>query len=464
MSRLPCNDPSQSVEQSTFQVTTVDDLPISSKEIREATQKDPTLSKVLDYTLNGWPDRSSDDNMKPYYYRRLELSVENGCILWGSRVIIPPRFREQLLHELHLEHQGITRTRAFARSYLWWPKLDSAIEILISSCLVCKAVQPEPPKAPLHPWSYSTRPWECIHIDYMEKKGCYYLIVVDSYSKWLEVYSMNSMTAGKTIDRLRSLFARYGLPDILVSDNGGQFVSEEFSKFLKTNGIRHLKIPPYHAATNGQAERYVQTLTQRLTKHMLEDSKLSEEHCLANFLLNYRTRPNSTTGQSPAELVMKRALRTWFSLLNLHMSTSMGEAQDRQKQFHDRGVKMRTFQIGDTVMVRNMRGGIANWITGVVIAIKGPLKYLVRCGGRVRYVHCEHMRSFVGDNSLPSSLPEVRPESYQLYQQLIDLQKLLLVQRLHQLMEMTILNPRTHNLHQMRNVQRDVIRYESGSH
>ena len=80
------------------------------------------------------------------------------------------------------------------------------------------------------------------------------------------------------------------------------------------------------------------------------------------------------------------------------MPTSMEEAQDKQRQFHDRGVKMRTFQKGYTVMVRNMRGGIHKWITGVVIA--GPLTYLVRCGGRVRYVHCEHMQSFVGERSL----------------------------------------------------------------
>ena len=237
MSRLPCNEPSQPLEQSIFHFTTVDDLPISSKEIREAAQSDPTLSRVLDYTLNRWPDKSSDENLKPYYYQRVELSIDNGCILWGARAVLPPRFREQLLNELHLEHQGITCTKTFARSYLWWPTLDSDIDSLISSCLVCKAVQPESPKAPLHPWSYATRPWEHIHIDYAEKKGRYYLIVVDSYSKWLEVLSMKSMTAGKTIERLHSLFARYGLPKILLSENGGQFTSEEFSKFLTKNGI-----------------------------------------------------------------------------------------------------------------------------------------------------------------------------------------------------------------------------------
>ena len=326
--------------------------------------------------------------MKLCYYRRLELSIENGCILWGSRVVIPPRVCEQLLNDLNLEQQGLARTKAFARSNLWWPKLESDIESLISCCVVCKFVQPKPPNAPMHPWSYTARPWKRIQADYAEKNGCYYLIVVDSYSKWLEVFSMNSMTAGKTIDRLLSLIARYGLPEILVSDNGGKFVSEEFSNFLKTNGIQHLKIPPYHAATtNGQAERHVQTSKQRLPNHMLENDKSSEEHCLANFLLSYHTTPNSKTGKSPAESMMKQSVHTRFSLLKPHMSTSMMDAQDKQREFRDKGMKMRTFQRGDTVMVRNVRGGIEQWITRVVIAIKGHLTYLVRCGGRVKYVH-----------------------------------------------------------------------------
>ena len=175
-------------------------------------------------------------------------------------------------------------------------------------------------KSTFAPLAYATRPWKRIHIYYAEKKGRYYLIVVASYSKWLEVFSTTSMTAGKTIDRLRSLIARCRLPEILVSDNGGQFISKEFSNFLKTIGIRHFKIPPYHATTSGQGERNVQTLKQRLTKHMLEDNNLSEEYCLANFLLSYHTTPISTTGPSLAELLMTRALRARFSLLKPHIS------------------------------------------------------------------------------------------------------------------------------------------------
>ena len=82
MPRLPCNEPSQPLEQRIFHVTTAHDLAISSKEIREATRKDPTISRVLNYTLDGWPDKSSVENMKPYYYQRLELSIDNGCSLW----------------------------------------------------------------------------------------------------------------------------------------------------------------------------------------------------------------------------------------------------------------------------------------------------------------------------------------------------------------------------------------------
>ena len=120
---------------------------------------------------------------------------------------------------------------------------------------------------------------------------------MDSYSKWLEAFSINSMTAGKTIEPMHLLFARYGLPEILVSDNGGKFTSAEFNKFLEKNGIRDRKIPPYHAATKGQAERYVQALKQRLTKHMLEDNKLSEEHCLASFLLATAPHPTQQGGR-----------------------------------------------------------------------------------------------------------------------------------------------------------------------
>ena len=97
-----------------------------------------------------------------------------------------------------------------------------------------------------------------------------FLIVVDAYSKWLEVTPMGSMTSLKTIEVLRSLFARYGIPEEVVSDNGPQLASEEFSQFLKQNAVKFTRVPPYHPASNEAAERSVQTAKTFLTKQMLE--------------------------------------------------------------------------------------------------------------------------------------------------------------------------------------------------
>ena len=112
---------------------------------------------------------------------------------------------------------------------------------------------------PLLLWPWSTKPWQRIHVDYAEVKGQEFLLVVDSHSKWMEVFPMRSTTANATIEVLRALFSRYGLPLEVVSDNGPRFVAREFQTFLKMNCIKHTLCPPYHPSTNGLAERHVQT-------------------------------------------------------------------------------------------------------------------------------------------------------------------------------------------------------------
>jgi len=91
-----------------------------------------------------------------------------------------------------------------------------------------------------------------------------FLIVADSHSKWLEVELMHSITSEATIENFREMFARYGIPQQLVSDNGPQFTLQEFSNFAKANGIKHTLVAPYHPRSNGQAERFVQTFKQFL--------------------------------------------------------------------------------------------------------------------------------------------------------------------------------------------------------
>lgn len=135
---------------------------------------------------------------------------------------------------------GILKTKALARSYVWWPKMDHDIEILIKSCDSCQSIQPSPHKSELIPWQPTQSAWSRIHVDYAGPiKGFYVLVIVDSYSKWVEAFLTKSITSSYTVKKLRETFSRYGLIDTLVTDNGTQFKSAEFKEFIKKNRLDH---------------------------------------------------------------------------------------------------------------------------------------------------------------------------------------------------------------------------------
>ncbi|KAL1249314.1 hypothetical protein QQF64_020319 [Cirrhinus molitorella] len=215
----------------------------------------------------GWPSYVTDEGLKPFLVRKdlVLLSTDQGCILWGSRVIIPPKYRERLLSELHEDHPGVMRMKTLARGYLWRPGLDTDIQNFVSTCIPCELERKQPPCVPLHPWSWTTTPWERIHIDYAEIDKQHFLLIVDVHSKLVEIFPTQLTNAEKTISILRHLWSAYGLPKELVSDNGPPFTSREFEEFLKNNGVCRILSAPYHPATKGQTERVVQTFKKALS-------------------------------------------------------------------------------------------------------------------------------------------------------------------------------------------------------
>lgn len=164
-------------------------------------------------------------------------------------------------------------------------------------------------KAPVHPWEWPSAPWQRIHIVFagpLLNKN--FLIMVDANSKWPEVFPMKKITSFKTIEILRTVFARNGIPEQIVSDNGPQFTSHEFDEFIRKNGIKHFKSAPYHPATNGLAERFVQTFKRSLESMRNQEMSLNKK--IANFLILYRNAPHSVTNETPAKLFHGRNLRT----------------------------------------------------------------------------------------------------------------------------------------------------------
>ena len=131
--------------------------------------------------------------------------------------------------------------KRLARSYLWWPGLDE-IEQKVVSCIPCQSNRKMLTVAPLHPWEWPCSPWSRIHIDYVRPfLGKMFLLIVDSYSKWLEVHVTTNATVATAINKLQTTFTAL---EVLVSDNGPAFCSDEPNMLLKQNGIRHVLTPP----------------------------------------------------------------------------------------------------------------------------------------------------------------------------------------------------------------------------
>ena len=105
-----------------YNLSQLDSLPVCANDVKRETRRDPTMSKVLDFTMNGWTYKPQDEILKPFYMRRHERSVQNGCLMWGIRVIIPVKLRNKMLDELHVGHIGIVKMKKLSRSFFWWPK------------------------------------------------------------------------------------------------------------------------------------------------------------------------------------------------------------------------------------------------------------------------------------------------------------------------------------------------------
>ena len=230
-----------------------------------------------------------------------------------------------------------------------------------------------------------------MHVDFAGPfMGRYFLLAIDAHSKWPEIIEMHSTMAAKTISELRKMFAAHDCPEQLVSDNGPQFVSQELATFLKMNGVKYIRCAPYHPASNGAAERLVQTFKKARKAGVTTTRPV--EQALSSFLLSYRTTPHSTTGVSPCELFLGRRLRTLLDLLLLDTRRKVTEKQLSQKIAHDRHASPRGLSVVQHVMARNMRPR-ERWVQATVLSKQGPVSYLVqRPSGEYWKCHIDHLQ------------------------------------------------------------------------
>lgn len=382
------------------------------KEIREQQDADEICRTIKEYCRSSWPAAAKVDHvMKPYYASRDELTVEQGLLLYQCRLVIPTALRQDILKRLHEGHQGIVKCRALARSSVWWPGLSQQIETLVMNCPDCekeRRVNPEP----LKPTDTPNYPWQRVGMDLFVWKGHTYLLVVDYYSRWIEIAHLREPTATVVVEHCKSIFARYGIPEAVVSDNGFQFTSYDFKRFSNYYGFTHLRSSPLHPQSNGEAERAVKTVKMLLSK--------SEDAYLA--LLNYRSTPLQQ-GQSPSQLLMGRTLRTRIPILPRKLLTKGGE-EFRKKDSACKEKQKRNFDLKHRVKpMEELSKGQPVWVKtpkdaeATVVEKAGDRSYLLKTknGLKVRNRHQIRIRTEGHDlrpriPSEGSTLPRPQPE------------------------------------------------------
>ncbi|UYV68986.1 K02A2.6-like [Cordylochernes scorpioides] len=292
-----------------------------------------------------------------FWHVKDELGVQNGLLMRSCRLVIPASMKLEILDKLHAVHFGITKTRLRAPETVWWPGISEEIAETVRKCSVCiqEAVSKH---EPLIPTNFPTRPWQKIGMDLFKFENKWYLVIIDYYSRFPEMIQLDRLTANVVVRSCKSIFARHGIPETVVSDNGTQFgAAREFANFARQYGFTHVTSSPRFLQSNGMAEASVKIAKLILKKN--QDPSLG--------LLEYRSTPLEN-GYSPTELLMGRKLRTTLPIAPENLNPKLVDSQTlkrkegrRRKDMKSRydrrcgATDMEELSEGDTVWITDMR-------------------------------------------------------------------------------------------------------------
>lgn len=348
-------------------------------QIQKCTQLDNELMQLSKKIKHGWPTHKADvDNvLKPYWDVRDELTLAFGIVWKGNKVVIPQSMRQEMLRKIHITHLGIEKCKLRAREIMYWPNMNSQLADYLSRCQACLTYRKQNTREPLISHEVPARAWCKVGTDIFHYNSESFLIVIDYFSKFVEIFKLKSMRSEEVINKLKGLFTRQGIPETVMSDNGPEFSSEKFRQFSKQWNFQHHTSSPGYAQSNGQIERAIQTIKNIMKKTSYERSDFNMA------MLEYYNTPISSEIPSPAELLYNRKLRSTVpcppNLLQpkIHRGTSekLRQRQQSQKTFYDQRSKyLKPLQSGQKVKVRVNN----NWASCTVVKPLGMRSYLVK--------------------------------------------------------------------------------------
>uniref|UniRef100_A0A7E4ZU05 RNA-directed DNA polymerase n=1 Tax=Panagrellus redivivus TaxID=6233 RepID=A0A7E4ZU05_PANRE len=286
------------------------------QKLKEETAKDATLTCFIKGLEGKWKEAEGlAGKCKELWAVRDDLSLEDGILRKKGLAVIPESMRKEVLKRLHLAHFGAERMKRQARQWLWWPGMATQIDKWVEGCDPCQthgnAKRMDAPES----WPQEDGAWRRIHLDFAGPKwNAMWLICIDAFARYPLVIRMTKTTAEALIKALDPIFALFGFPRTVVTDNGPQFASQAFRAYLEKNGVRLIHTPPYNPRSNGLAERFVQTFKASVTKQLAAEPALAPSEAVKRLLQAYRTTPME--GQaSPAEIMFgRKPVTSWTTL------------------------------------------------------------------------------------------------------------------------------------------------------
>lgn len=338
--------------------------------LKEQTAADPQLQSVVSYIVNGWPENKKEvkSAASQFWHCREELHIVEGIVCRGQRLVIPLESQQYILSLLHEAHDGSVACKSKAREFFYWVRMNDDIDNILNNCDICQKYQKANSNEPMLERRLPTRPWEVVGADFFELAGKHYLLIIDYFSKFIELQLMHGTNASSVITASKCIYSRYGIPEELISDRGPPFTSKEMCDFYKDWNIHHNPSTPIYARSNGEVERCVQTIKSALTK-AYEDGK---DPFIV--LLNYRTTSKNGL-PSPAELMMGRRLRNKLLVhpekLEPTYPTASAKLQLRknqikQKMYADKSTKrLSDLFVGDRIWFQKKKQ--SPWTRGVIL-------------------------------------------------------------------------------------------------
>lgn len=344
---------------------------------RRETRKDNELCELIKQILSGWPEKRQQINnriVSAYWDVRDSLTTEDGIIFKDDRIVVPMSMRYDMLKIVHEGHLGIERCQRRARQVFYWPKMSADIQEMIGSCYNCLKHRNKQQKEKLQWHESGDYPWQKVGMDIFHLNDKNYLLLVDYLSKFVELVQLKDMRSATIISHMKSIFARHGIPELIMTDNAQNFVSKDFKEFCTSWEMTHKTSSPLYPQSNGLVERMVQTMKNIIKKSKDQDCYLA--------LLNFRSSPSKDM-PSPAEILMGRKLRTKLPEDRGKLQTTASKKakhtlsmRQQNNDRYDKGKPLAPLKVGDKVFMRNADDNA--WQPAVVVNKSSePRSYIV---------------------------------------------------------------------------------------